>query len=125
VCQSKILAISVCDQDVNRLRDCLDPDLEVEAVTLGEAATHLEHDECPGVVIFDIEGNPDWPSDLQELLSVRPPSRVILLSRLADDCLWMDALDAGAHDLIMKPFDKQGISSVVRSALLHSHHAAA
>ena len=125
MCTSKILAIAFCDDDVSKLRDCLGAELEVLAVTLDEAAIQLEHDERVGVVIFDIEGNPDWPSELQELLSVRPPSRVILLSRLADDCLWMDALEAGAHDLLMKPFDKIGISSVVRSAMLRSHHAAA
>jgi FixJ family two-component response regulator len=37
----------------------------------------------------------------------------------------MDALEAGAHDLLLKPFDKMEVSSVVRSAMLHAASAAA
>ena len=121
----KILVIAVSKDEVREFRNCLSCDLEVEQVTLDEAATLLKHDPSVGVVIFDIEGDAAWTSELQDLLSVRPTSRVILVCRLADDCLWMDALEAGAHDLLLKPFDKMEVSSVVRSAMLHSASAAA
>lgn len=124
VCPSKILVIATSEDEVREFRDCLDVDLEVEAVTLREAAKRLESGGVC-VVIFDIEGDAAWPARLQDLLSARPSSRVILVSRLADDHLWMDALEAGAHDLLMKPFDKIEISSIVRSAMLHCADTAA
>lgn len=124
VCPSKILVIATSEDEVREFRDCLGVDLEVEAVTLREAAKRLESGGVC-VVIFDIEGDVAWPARLQDLLSARPSSRVILVSRLADDYLWMDALEAGAHDLLMKPFDKIEISSIVRSAMLHCAGTAA
>lgn len=117
--------IAVSKDDVHRFRDCLGDELNIEQVTLGEAAERLGNDNAVAVVIFDIEGELSWNSQLQDLLAVRPAARVILVSRLADDCLWMDALEAGAHDLLMKPFERMEVSSVVRSAMLQRDYAVA
>ncbi len=43
--------------------------------------------------------------------------RFIVVSRLADARMWVDVLDAGAYDLLVKPFQAEEIRAVVRQAL--------
>jgi DNA-binding NtrC family response regulator len=125
LCPSKILAVAVSENDARTMRECLGDELRVEPVPLAAAAQRLERDESISVVLFNIEDDTSWIFDLRELLAVRPGSRVILISRLADDRLWAEALEAGAYDLLLKPFDKMEISSVVRSAILQARGAPA
>jgi DNA-binding response OmpR family regulator len=77
------------------------------------------------VVIYDTDAPEPWRVALANLLRLRPRSRVVFLSRLADDNLWIEVLDTGGYDLILKPFQPAEIRSVVRSALDRSTRIAA
>ena len=126
VCPGKILAIAVPEEDLHRLQEFLGNDTQVlVAASLDQAVACLACDRSVCVVFCDTEGIDPWPRALQRLLTVRPTSRVVLLSRLADERMWIETLEAGAHDLLLTPFDKMELVSIVRSAILHCDAVAA
>lgn len=77
------------------------------------------------VVIYDADSQEHWREALRQFLRVRPGTRVVFLSRLADDQMWIDVLETGGFDLLIKPFQAMEIRSVVRSALTHVRRAVA
>ena len=42
-----------------------------------------------------------------------------MTSRLADDRQWAELLNAGAFDLLAKPFEKSNVIRIVQSAWVH------
>jgi DNA-binding NtrC family response regulator len=86
------------------------------ASTVEEGLAHLERVPL-GVVICraDLIERP-WQDLLQELEVFQPPPRLILASRLADNTLWAEALNLGAHDLLLMPFEPDEVSRVTFSA---------
>ncbi len=58
-----------------------------------------------------------WREALQSFLEAQPSARVVLLSRLADERMWMDVLESGGYDLLMKPYQETELCAAVRSAL--------
>jgi len=82
-----------------------------------EAVLHQIASPDPYVVVYDTDSPEEWRQALRRFLSVRPQTRVVLVSRLADDQMWMDVLDGGGFDLVMKPFEPPEIRSVVRGAV--------
>ena len=57
---------------------------------------------------------------LRHLMTHFPEVPVVLLSAFGDEHLWVEALAAGAVDLIPKPFKKQEIIDVINRTLLSS-----
>jgi len=47
---------------------------------------------------------------------------LIVTSRLADDRLWVEALNLGAWDVLAKPFDRSEVIRNMKSAWQHWHH---
>ena len=66
----------------------------------------------------------DMPSgtwiDLVDYCRILPDApAVIIASRLADDRLWSEALNVGAWDVLVKPFDRREVLRSVKSAWRH------
>jgi DNA-binding response OmpR family regulator len=72
----------------------------------------------PGVVIsdHDLSNGYCWKDLLQELRLLEDPPPLIVVTRLADDFLWAEVLNLGAHDLLAKPFDKREVLHAVSTA---------
>jgi DNA-binding response OmpR family regulator len=72
----------------------------------------------PGVVIsdHDLSNGYCWKDLLQELGVLEDPPPLIVVTRLADDFLWAEVLNLGAHDLLAKPFDKRDVLHAVSTA---------
>jgi len=51
---------------------------------------------------------------LQEISRETPEARVVMCSALGQDALVVEAIDAGARDFIMKPFQEAKVLDVVR-----------
>jgi DNA-binding response OmpR family regulator len=80
--------------------------------SIGPALTFL-HDKIVSIVITERDlPVGDWRDVLEivDLLPDRP--QLIVTSLHADDRLWVEALNLGAHDVLAKPFDR---TEVVRS----------
>jgi DNA-binding NtrC family response regulator len=71
-----------------------------------------ERDLMPGTWIDMLENIKDLP---------HPPS-LIVISRLADERLWSEALNLGAWDVLPKPFDRREVLRTVKSGWEHWHH---
>ncbi len=54
---------------------------------------------------------------LKEIISVDPDANVVMCSALGQDSLVMEALDAGARDFIVKPFQPGKVLDVVTRIL--------
>lgn len=71
-----------------------------------------ERDLVPGTYWDVLEHTHDLP---------HPPS-LIVASRLADNRLWAEALNLGAWDVLVKPFDRCEVLRSVKSAWQHRYH---
>jgi DNA-binding NarL/FixJ family response regulator len=113
------VAALVPEEQVNVIREAL----AVEGVKVVHAADPKEAAETSATVILcDADSKGGWPgvireSVMPEILGRHPKARIILLSRLADERMWVEALNAGAHDLLPKPCPQKELCSAVRSAL--------
>ena len=83
-----------------------------------EARTALR--AVPSVVISERElcDGRDWQDVLRELQKMEYPPPLIVADRLADDRLWAEVLNLGAHDLLAKPFDAGEVLHAVAAACL-------
>jgi len=78
------------------------------------------------VILYDADASPlhsplqpeDWRAALQQFLRVHPGARVVFLSRVADEEMWIEVLKTGGHDLLSKPFSEAELRQVVRRAFL-------
>lgn len=76
------------------------------------------HDISVVVCERDLEPG-TWVDILEQIEPMPNPPSLIVTSRLADERLWAEALNLGAWDVLMKPFDG---SEVIRSVKLAWSH---
>lgn len=87
--------------------------------TLRSARAFMEAHQLP-MVLCECDLQPGTWKDVLEQISLIPdPPILIVTSRLADDCLWAEALNLGVYDVLAKPFDKDEVFRVVSLAWLH------
>jgi len=58
----------------------------------------------------------DWKNVLEAIDPARRRPLVIVISRLADNHLWSEALNLGAYDVLIKPLDEAEVVRVLTSA---------
>ncbi|TVR06195.1 MAG: response regulator [Spirochaetaceae bacterium] len=82
----------------------------------GQAALDLLEQHQPDLVTMDITmPNLDGLSCLQEIMSRRPNTRVLIVSALSDRATGLQALKLGAAGFLPKPFTREQL----RDELLH------
>lgn len=84
----------------------------------GEEAVRIFKELCPDLVILDIT----MPvmsgiEALEKIKQVDGEAKVIMCSAVGQDLMIVKALEAGASDFIVKPFDKKNFERTVRSYL--------
>ena len=103
------------------LKDAIaDVSLRIREATNGAEALERVEEEPPAVVLLDLM-MPEM-SGLEVLRAMRrvsPESRVVVISSLDSEAMIAEALAAGAHGFIGKPFHPLEILDAVRSALTH------
>jgi DNA-binding NtrC family response regulator len=89
------------------------------AFTLGSALNALQENRI-AIAVCDVDLL--WTTSTQFLdqLSLYPNCPYLIVSsRLANDCLWAEALHRGAYDVLAKPFDKHEVIRILSSAWTH------
>ena len=66
-----------------------------------------------------------WKDVLEVVLGLPEPPLVIVISRLADERLWAEALNLGVYDVLAKPLDDTEVLRVLSLAWTHRHKAPA
>ena len=75
---------------------------------------------CDGDLICESDLLPGtWKEMLARMKLLPTPPLLIVTSRLADEYLWVEALNLGAYDVLAKPFDSHELSRIVSFAWLH------
>ena len=63
-----------------------------------------------------------WREMLEHLRQMDDPPLLVVISRLADERLWAEALNLGAHDVLAKPFDASEVTRILSLAWLRWRH---
>lgn len=72
----------------------------------------------PDLITLDITmPNMDGITALRELKKTNPEAKVIMCSAMGQQAMVIDAIQAGAKDFIVKPFDPEKVRSSVKNAL--------
>lgn len=120
VASQSVLAVALMPDERSVIRECLSSSaIELREVHSVEDALQQVLPSAP-VVLYDADARRDWQKPLKQFLQRWPGARVVFLSRLPDEHRWVDMLEAGAYDLLLKPFQRAEISWIVRGALLNS-----
>jgi DNA-binding NtrC family response regulator len=114
--ESTVLVVMAADRR-RRLRPLLEScDLQVmEAAGCAQAVQILRTRPVQAVLTDQILGDGDWKTVAAE---VRPPAAVILCIGVPDPMLWIDALEQGAYDVIVEPYELPEVKRIIGSALL-------
>jgi CheY-like chemotaxis protein len=87
--------------------------------TLASALATLRRERIPIVLCDRDEHAEAWREILQASKNLSAPPCLIVTSRMADDRQWAELLNAGAFDLLAKPFEKSNVIRIVQSAWVH------
>jgi DNA-binding response OmpR family regulator len=80
------------------------------AQNLLDALLHQVAFSAP-LVICDTDGV-DWRAALA-VFRCLPTAAIVFLARLADEPLWLEMLNAGAFDLLPKPYDRRELTRII------------
>ena len=103
-----VLSVSGFAQDHATVAEAMRP----EKWTFYRASTLTRAQTLLAVVGFNLvicERDLPWKDLLAEVLTLPRPPFFIVTSRLADDCLWAEALNLGAYDVLAKPFQREEV----------------
>jgi len=88
-----------------------------------EAAVSALQEKTISIVLCESELLPGTWKDMLEHISAHPdPPFMIVTSRLADEYLWVEALNHGVYDVLMKPFDTEELGRVLTMASFQWKH---
>ncbi len=93
-------------------------ELGVNTLSVGELS-HLslyQQDCVPTILLCDADVT-DWQAVLRFFHQHGVAGLVVFLTRLADERLWLEMLDAGAFDVLPKPYRPQDLRWVIETAL--------
>jgi DNA-binding response OmpR family regulator len=92
------------------------PFLVHHARTYRDAIAQIRND--PIAVVLSEAELPDgsWRDLIAGLRLIASPPSLIVISRLADACLWAEVLNLGGYDLLLKPLDCMEVRRVVEAA---------
>jgi DNA-binding NtrC family response regulator len=65
----------------------------------------------------------DWKDVLEAIEGLPQAPLVIVISRLADNSLWAEALNLGVYDVLAKPLDQSEVVRVLTSAWIYQRNA--
>jgi len=121
-----VLSISPMEEDhfflqniLNRLQGTLNPSRTFTSnscITLDSGLAALRKLQFE-VVVCERDLTPgSWKDVLEQVIILPDPPSFIVTSRLADERLWAEALNLGAHDVLAKPFDRVEAIRVIGAA---------
>lgn len=84
----------------------------------GSQAVQLYQDTQPDLVTMDITmPEMDGITALKEIKKVNPQAKVIMCSAMGQQAMVIDAIQAGAKDFIVKPFQADRVLEAISKAL--------
>ncbi len=99
-----------------RLRDILEKDFAIVAeASNGQEALQLYKEHSPDFLTLDITmPQMNGLETLKTLLSAHPDARVVIVSAVGQKRIVFEALELGAKDFIVKPFDPERVLKAIK-----------
>lgn len=92
-------------------------DFEVYEAGDGETAVELYEKERPGLVLLDISmPGMNGIETLKKIREINGDALVIMCSAIGQDIMIKEAIDSGARDFIVKPFNAEQIVDALKLA---------
>jgi DNA-binding NtrC family response regulator len=115
-----VLSVSSNDEDDASLESILNSDwTTIASYTVASALSVLRETPIP-IVIYDCDSSSgSWHGMLDHISLLPHPPLFIVSSRMADERLWAEALNLGAWDVLLKPFDADELIRIVGIASQH------
>lgn len=86
------------------------------AFVRGEAVTLMRRESIPVVICVGDSRDCTWKQLLDDAARIPGAPRVVVSSRLADDHLWAEVLQAGAYDFLAIPWEPREVLRVISLA---------
>ncbi len=84
----------------------------------GQKAVEMYKDHKPDLVTMDITmPEMDGITALKEIKQINPNAKVIMCSAMGQQAMVVDAIQAGAKDFIVKPFQADRVIEAIQKAL--------
>src|SRR5579885_2294317 len=112
------VAILASDSDeISVLEQILSPYVRpIVARTLAELNSVLEENDCDAVFCAQSFQTGSWKESLEELRKLTPDLPVIVLSSAVEEKAWMQAIEAGAFDVLIPPYEQGHMLAVLEQA---------
>lgn len=122
-----VIAAGLSAADAATLRTILSqPDWDLMCAADWEYAARLVTVGRASVVLLDRDSVAgDWRTALARLAAANRSASVMLVSRVSDDYLWNEIIQAGGYDVVAKPFRKHELLTAIHFALRQSRAAKA
>lgn len=89
----------------------------VEAAN-GDEALEIYRDEKPDGVLLDITApETDGVVTIQKIMKMDPAARVAMVTAMGQNAVVLTAIEAGARDSVMKPFDSNRVLDAVEKLI--------
>ena len=69
------------------------------------------------LIVLTLDNDSQWRTTIQTLQQRAPDAPVIAYSRLPDERLWIDALEAGAYDFLSSPLYRRDLQWLLERAV--------
>lgn len=84
----------------------------------GRRAVELYHEHKPDVVTMDITmPEMDGIAAVKEIKKADPQARIVMCSAMGQQMMVMEAIQAGARDFVVKPFQQERVLQALEKAL--------
>jgi len=107
------LAVAPSEKDCKEIQDIL----SAHGISVRQAVSWWEAlllNVDADIILYDTDVRDSWQKAVVVLHHRWPDCPVVLVSRLADDRLWIEALTAGVRDVLPKPFLPLELDCVLR-----------
>lgn len=114
-----VVAVGIPAEDLRPLESILAlPDWDLISVTDVDNAVHVLRVNRARIVLLDRDGaGAAWRTVLERLAESSRGASILLVSRVSDDYLWNEVIQAGGYDVVTKPFRKQELRTAIHFAL--------
>jgi DNA-binding response OmpR family regulator len=114
----EVLTISAGAADCDRLREIFSHTNWIFrcAPDLGAAMDVLREHPVPVVLCGAAASDCNWRDVLRTVQDLTCPPEVVVITEDADESLWREIFDAGARDVLTKPFDPSDLYEVISLA---------
>ena len=121
--QAVILVASPNADDAKVVKAAMQGSNVCHAQTCREALGFVTSLKCNVVLCDHLMPDGRWSDLLDEVTKLPNAPPVIVLSRVADECLWADVLGRGGLDLLSKPLERLDLRRALSSPQCGHAHA--